>query len=385
MGMASSTSEPRLMLDERCNGKPVVRWFLSYAHDDDAEKADFYKRFASYLRTSSKYWFEAWNDAQLVVGESWRERIHQAMQASHLGVLLVSQAFLASEFIGTNELPAFVDGRGMGTPGKRAVPVALRPLDFTNMDLRGLEQRQIFHDNSGKAFAERRARRDHWIKQLGRQVHDLLERYAVIGASSPRQSRPEPPPAHPAEAAGIHGVYSFFSDNEYKELLRTARQVRILQTFIPSTHLESIRPSLVEALMRAECSVEVLVCHPRSPACQIRQNALGTVAKVRTAVEDNLMAFGKIHGSLPAHAQQRLHVKAYKTLPSLALYQADEVFVFGIYFHEVLAIAAPQIRVLGQGTMLGKQLSHEFETIWKLATTTEVDLADPKHWIDLNG
>jgi hypothetical protein len=41
--------------------------------------------------------------------------------------------------------------------------------------------------------------------------------------------------------------------------------------------------------------------------------------------------------------------------------------------------------VLGQGTMLGKQLSHEFETIWKLATTTEVDLADPKHWIDLNG
>lgn len=106
---------------------------------------------------------------------------------------------------------------------------------------------------------------------------------------------------------------------------------------------------------------------------------------MRRAVEANLLVFGDIHRSLPREAQHRLQVKAYKTLPSVALYQADEVFVFGIYFHGVLAISAPQTRVSGAATLLGRSLAHEFATIWQLETTSVVDPVDPRHWIECNG
>ena len=46
-----------------------------------------------------------WADTELRIGESWRSEIKSAIEKAKVAILLVSPAFLASEFIRTKELP----------------------------------------------------------------------------------------------------------------------------------------------------------------------------------------------------------------------------------------------------------------------------------------
>ena len=82
------------------------------------------------------------------MGEKWHESIQAAITECDCGILLVSTAFLASKYIGREELPRFL-------ASKLVIPVALKPFRFDGMmDLQGLEARQIFHDG-GKSFEQR--------------------------------------------------------------------------------------------------------------------------------------------------------------------------------------------------------------------------------------
>jgi hypothetical protein len=169
----------RLTLSEQRDGKPLVRWFLVYAHNDRPAPQDFLAKLVPVLRSSQKYTFDAWHDGMIVVGETWRDAIHGALREAHLGILLVSYDFLASEFIMQVELPAFVSGSNSQVPGKRLVPVALKLVDFEIANLKGLDKHQIFRDDEGKAFVDRqRARRETWIRLLVKELHVLLDRYA---------------------------------------------------------------------------------------------------------------------------------------------------------------------------------------------------------------
>jgi TIR domain len=118
--------------------------------------------------------FPNWSDHDILPGEFWRGEIEQALKKAHFGLLLLSPQFLASNFIGRNELPKLLEG-GM------VVPVALHaiPLDGS-IDLKGLQDRQIFRDSKGRAFEKCRTqtdRRDFALELFGK-IHKLLEKYA---------------------------------------------------------------------------------------------------------------------------------------------------------------------------------------------------------------
>lgn len=153
--------------------KRTVTFFLSYAHEDRDDVERFRKVLGPNLKTSARFEFREWRDQGILPGERWRAEIEEALEQACFGLLLVSPEFLASEFITRNELPPLLD-RPM------VVPVALQriPLDGA-MDLKGLEERQVFRDAKGRAFDVCRAgpERREFAQILVRQIEALLEKY----------------------------------------------------------------------------------------------------------------------------------------------------------------------------------------------------------------
>lgn len=151
----------------------AITSFLSYAHSDSADAEKLRTVLDPLFKTSARYQFSNWSDHDILPGEFWRHEIEEALRKAHFGLLLVSPQFLASSFISRDELPHLL-GKGM------VVPVALHAIPFDgSIDLKGLQDRQIFRDAKNRAFDKCRTpidRRDFALELFGR-IHKLLEKY----------------------------------------------------------------------------------------------------------------------------------------------------------------------------------------------------------------
>ena len=137
------------------------------------------RRLQAYFGASAKYRFEGWQDELIDLGSDWHRQIQAAIAECDFGLLFVSPAFLGNEYIKKHELSHFV-GDEVFRPEvrKRTAPVALRPLRFDgSMDLRGLAQRQIFHDARRRAYQELTGiRKDRFAEQLYAKIVEMLEK-----------------------------------------------------------------------------------------------------------------------------------------------------------------------------------------------------------------
>ncbi len=123
-----------------------VPYFVSYARRDSADVERFRSVLEPLLQSSARFQFGEWSDHHILPGEHWRAEMEQALARSRFGLLLVSPAFLASDFITQRELPPL-----LAKP--MVVPVALQQILFDGtLDLKGLEDRQVFRDSKGRSF-----------------------------------------------------------------------------------------------------------------------------------------------------------------------------------------------------------------------------------------
>ncbi len=158
-------------------GKTEVKVFVSYARANKDLTAGFLKRFKQQTDASRRYRYSFWHDGHILAGEKWDEKIQEAITACHLGLLLVSPAFLGSQYITLRELPKFV-----GRRGKAVVPLMLQPVDFDRHDLKGLKERQIFRLDKDvqkpRAYGEcaAGAKRDSFAYELFLHVEKKLDK-----------------------------------------------------------------------------------------------------------------------------------------------------------------------------------------------------------------
>lgn len=83
--------------------KARSRLFISYSHKD----AGYLQRFTKHLATLPESW--VWTDKQIPPGNEWQPEIIKALGSSTAALLLITPAFLGSEFVKEKELPAIID------------------------------------------------------------------------------------------------------------------------------------------------------------------------------------------------------------------------------------------------------------------------------------
>ena len=98
------------------------RVFVSYAHEDEAHKDKLVRQLSEMVRRGE---VELWQDRVLRPGTDWRTDIREAVEKCDIAVLLVSDAFLASEFIDSEELGVLLQLRERD--GVTVAPIIVRP------------------------------------------------------------------------------------------------------------------------------------------------------------------------------------------------------------------------------------------------------------------
>jgi hypothetical protein len=101
---------------------PSPKVFVSYSHKDTKALQELQPFLAPLVRAGG---VSVWADAQLKAGDDWKQKILEALGEATVAVLLISQDFLASDFIVKEELPRILEREAAGL--LKVLPVFLKP------------------------------------------------------------------------------------------------------------------------------------------------------------------------------------------------------------------------------------------------------------------
>jgi hypothetical protein len=95
--------------------------FLSYSHEDHRLFTGFRPHLAALRRG---FGLDIWTDHRIEAGTSWEGRVEAAIKAAQVFVLLISPAFIASDYVNDMEIPAIREQRR--SAGALVLPVVLK-------------------------------------------------------------------------------------------------------------------------------------------------------------------------------------------------------------------------------------------------------------------
>ena len=75
--------------------------FISYSHRDEK----YFDELVGFLKSLKFAGIEIWHDKMIQPGDKWREEIREYMSKTKVAILMMSNAFLTSDFVRNEELP----------------------------------------------------------------------------------------------------------------------------------------------------------------------------------------------------------------------------------------------------------------------------------------
>jgi hypothetical protein len=139
---------------------------ISYSHRDQ-RWLEALQEFLTPLARSGA--LIAWDDRRIQAGARWREEIETAIASAKVGILLVSQHFIASEFIATHELPPLLRAAEQGR--LRIVWIAV---SASNYDYTPLADIQCANDPKRPLDRLRPAEAQAVLKRVSRTILDAV-------------------------------------------------------------------------------------------------------------------------------------------------------------------------------------------------------------------
>jgi hypothetical protein len=163
--------------------------FISYSHHDKRWLTDFLILLEPYVPADRR---RVWSDRDIRPGDAWPQEIQSALERAGIGVLMVSEHFLASPFIQRNELPQLVAAATAG--GCKLLPILISWCGFGETALGAI---QFLHPID-KAISElpKSKRNRVWV-QICEAIQDAVREAAAAAAAS---REPEPVAAMVIEA-----------------------------------------------------------------------------------------------------------------------------------------------------------------------------------------
>jgi O-acetyl-ADP-ribose deacetylase (regulator of RNase III) len=122
----------------------AAKVFISYARQDEQLRNKLWKNLGG-LRTGG--YISGWSDDQIIAGQEWEDEIIRRLDESDIVLLLVTENFLGSEFIGRVERPRALERHSQGEV--IVIPVILRDVYWK---IAGLEEFQAL-PKGGKAVS----------------------------------------------------------------------------------------------------------------------------------------------------------------------------------------------------------------------------------------
>ncbi len=170
----------------RMSDQEALEVFFSYAHKDE-DLRDELEVHLAILKRQGK--IRPWHDRQIVGGQEWAGEIDANMEAADIILLLVSPAFIASDYCWDKEMERALKRHEMGQA--RVIPIILRPVDWSGAPFGKLQalpkgaKPVTTWVNRDEAFLD-------VAKGLGSVIADELGRHAARGTAPPRPSRRSP-------------------------------------------------------------------------------------------------------------------------------------------------------------------------------------------------
>ncbi|MDA1049599.1 MAG: toll/interleukin-1 receptor domain-containing protein [Planctomycetota bacterium] len=159
---------------------PSNALFVSYGHRD-MTLMDWLERLKLYLAPlRQKGVVDIWDDSSIKPGSLWRMEIAQALDRANSSILLVGSAFLASDFIATNELPTL-----LGAAKTRGVSIYPVVVGYCAYKQSVLEQYQAFNDPDAPLEALPTAEQNKTLNDVSIAVDEDLRHAAAAALPAP--------------------------------------------------------------------------------------------------------------------------------------------------------------------------------------------------------
>ncbi len=169
-----------------CATTPMARdyIFVSYSHKDEA----WLDRLRIFLKPfpwgqSYKAGGRLWADPYIQTGERWRREIGDGLARARIAVLLVSQDFLASDFIASAELPPILEAAASGEVTIVCVPVSSSVVDLARKEL--LDYQWPRPPDQPLNLLERPAEREAALARIFRTLYELAEAAGLTAPAPP--------------------------------------------------------------------------------------------------------------------------------------------------------------------------------------------------------
>jgi hypothetical protein len=155
------------------------RLFISYAHEDRALGEEFKERLDQLHSVAN---VAVWLDDDIALGKDWYDEILRELEAADVIVLLVSRAFLASDFIREEELPRAIERRRAGKA--RLIPILLHECPWRDTALKDI---QGLPDGMNPFGSQRRAQRLTIWSEIAQRILDVVKDVAATRARADRR------------------------------------------------------------------------------------------------------------------------------------------------------------------------------------------------------